>query len=279
MSTNEKNNNASTLANASKAGYESKVIAEALERVGNNPNLKGVIHEILVRDGVHMNPANLISGHTAHLVESTTAKAVDMVIKDNAGKIISRVQLKDTPASIGKLVQQIKSGQYNSVQIWGTPETVEQLAKNGVNLAKTVESSGISSSTTSSLAKRAGASGSGAGTSLAEAAGVASKSGAMWGGAIGGAFATAQGIFDLMEGNKDPGEVAVTVAKETAGCAVSGAAAAATATAVGVATATAVASTVITTTVAGPAIVVAAPFLAAVGVGYAVKSLWDAIFD
>lgn len=80
MSAKKSNTATSTAANASKLGYESKVLLEALQRAGGNQNLKGIIHEVMVKDMINGNPIRLVDGKTAKLVVDTTANTVDMVI-------------------------------------------------------------------------------------------------------------------------------------------------------------------------------------------------------
>ena len=147
-----------------KASFEAYTINEALQRAGANPQLKGHIHESLVKNLHNCNPVNIANGKVAQIVSNPTAKTVDMVVM-KGGKVLERFQLKDTPNSLWKTAQQIKSGQYNSAQILGTQETVDGLSKMGNLGNKTIKSSGISSDTTEALAHRAGATGSG-GTSV-----------------------------------------------------------------------------------------------------------------
>lgn len=44
-----------------KEGYEAKVALEALKRVGRNPQIKGVAHEIMIRDSYNVNPLNILA--------------------------------------------------------------------------------------------------------------------------------------------------------------------------------------------------------------------------
>lgn len=255
-----------------KTSGEAKVIGEALARAGKNPHLKGHIHEVLIKDSINFNPLRAVNGESAKLTASHTAKTVDIVVS-KGGKVIGRIQAKDTVGSMGKTINQIKAGQYNSAQVLGTKETATEFGKHAhkINGAKSIQSSGFSSEYTESLAQRAGATGSG---TLSEAIGTTSKIGAKVGGVVCGGIALVKGVGDLMDGSKDVGEVAVTVAKETAGGALSGAAAGAAATVAGAGAVTAVAALGITGLVATTT-VVAAPIVAAVAVGYAAKEAWD----
>jgi hypothetical protein len=262
-----------TVANTAKHSYESKVLLEALDRAGGNPNIKGIIHEVMVKDLFNGNPVRLVDGKTAQLVNSNTAKAVDMVVM-KGGKVLERIQLKDTPKSIVDTVRKVSSGQYNSVQLWGTTETTEafnQAAKTSKNMTST----GVSSKTTEALAKRIGKEGSNGSVSLASSVETMAKNGAVWGGAISGGIAAVYALDDYFDGTKDGVEVVTHIAKESAGGALSGAAAGAAATTVG----TVLAASVGTTTVMTTVLTVGAPVLVAVAVGAGVKYLWDSIFD
>lgn len=262
--------------NAVRNGYEAKVIGESLKRAGRNPQLKGVIHEVLIKDGINYNPINAAKGITASLTKNPNARTVDIVVKQGT-KVVQRIQAKDTVASVSKTVNQIKSGQYQSARILATKETTKKLstklAKDGIS--KTVKSSGISSKTTQALATKAGV----AGTSgISKAIMTAAKGSALTGAAVGTGFAVYQGVKDLRNYDKDLGEVMLDVGKEAAGGAISAGAAGAAATAGGAVVAAAIASAGIVGTTAVVA-TVAAPVVIAIGVGCLVKSIWDRIFD
>ena len=81
---------------AGRMAYEGKVGVEAVVRSGGkNPQLKGVVHEILYRDSITMAPDNLIHGTKGVLSKSATAIRDD-VLTMQGGKVIGRAQLKDT---------------------------------------------------------------------------------------------------------------------------------------------------------------------------------------
>ena len=55
--------NAGAATAAGRSAYEAKVGAEAVLRSGGkNPQLKGVVHEVLYRDSVTLNPGNVANG-------------------------------------------------------------------------------------------------------------------------------------------------------------------------------------------------------------------------
>ncbi|MBQ6773646.1 MAG: hypothetical protein IJP48_06230 [Synergistaceae bacterium] len=70
MTEKRNHNNAGTMTAAARSAYEGKVGLEAVARAGRNPNLKGIVHEVLVRDAHNVNPANIFSGKAASLTKS-----------------------------------------------------------------------------------------------------------------------------------------------------------------------------------------------------------------
>lgn len=259
-----------------KTSYEGSVILRALDRAGRNPHLKGHIHEILVKDAHNLK--NVFSGTSTSLTKSTTAKCVDLVTT-KGGKVIARLQLKDTlsKTSVDKIVRQVADGQYRSVQLVGTEETVGKvnaaLAKAG--LKKRMVSSGTSSETTTALAQRAGATGSG---TIGGALLFAAKTGGVTGAAIGGGIALVQGAGDLMCGKKDLVDVATDVGGAAIKGGVTGAGASMAAVGTGAATAAGLAALGVEAGLLATAATVALPVAAAVLVGWGLSSVLDDIF-
>lgn len=283
MAQNQKNsrcrnnsNQASTLANTTVQAYEAKVAAESLVRAGRNPQLHGIVHEVLIKDGINLNPINAAKGVRATLTKSPTAKTVDIVVSQH-GKVISRIQAKDTAQSLHKAARQIRSGQYNSARILGTKETASGLNKilQKQGIGKTVQSSGISSTTTKSIAAKVGATGT---SGISNACMAAAKGNAITGAAAGTALAVIGGIIDLANDEKDLGEVVVDVVKEAGGCAISGAGAGMASAAAGTAVATGVTALGITGT-AALGLTVGLPFAVGIGAFALCKSFFDSIFD
>lgn len=261
-----------------KTTYESTVIARALKRAGQNPHLKGHIHEVLVQDA--RNARNLLSmnGASTQLTRSTTAGTVDLVTT-RGGKVIERLQVKDvtSQSGINKLVRQCADGKYRSAKLIGSEESTRAFnaAADKAGISKRMTSTGVSTKETSSLAQRAGATGSG---SLGSAMSQAAKAGGAAGAIIGGGIAAISGCIDLYEGRADAVEVAGTVVKASAKGGVSGAAAGAAATAAGAgaaATVSALGITGMTATVC----TVGAPIAVAIGAGYVVAEIFDWLFD
>lgn len=261
-----------------KHGYEQTVIARAMQRGGANPHLKGHIQEILVKDLRNARNVFRLNGASTQLTKSTTAGTVDLVTT-KGGRVIERIQVKDVTSTSGinKLVKQCADGKYRSARLVGSEETTQAFNKAAekAGITKRMQSSGVSTKQTTSLAQRAGASGSG---SLSSAIGQAAKTGGAAGAALGAGIEVIKGVGDLMDGTADVSEVGVRVAKAGAKGGVSGAAAGASATAAGAATATALTAlgvTGVTATVA----TVAAPLLVAASVGYLASEVFDWIFD
>lgn len=257
-----------------KTAYESSVIARAVQRAGSNPHLKGHIHEILIQDS--RNVRNLFNGARTELTKSTTASTVDLVTM-RGGKVIERIQVKDVTSNSGinKLVKQCADGKYRSAKLIGSDETAQMFNKAAekAGISKRMSSSGVSSKTSTSLAQRAGATGSGTlGSAMAQAA----RSGGAAGAVIGAGVEAVRGVVDWSNGDADGLEVAGRVTKAAAKGGVSGAAAGAAATAAGAGAAAAVTALGVT----GSAAVVAtvgAPLLAAVGAGYVISEVFDGV--
>lgn len=261
---------------AAKNSYEASVIARAMERAGRNPHLKGHIHEVLVQDA--RNLGNVFKGQVTQLTRSTTAGTVDLVTV-KAGKVVERLQLKDTlsQSSVDKLVRQVAEGKYRSARLVGTEETTKLVnsALEKAGAGKRMVSSGVSSNTTTNLAQRAGAAGSG---TLGGAALQAAKSGGAVGAAVGAGVEVVKGVRDLWNGERDAGEVAGSVAKAGVKGYATGAAASAAATAGGAAVASGMAALGVGAT-ATAAATVAAPVVVAVAVGYGVSKVCDWLLD
>lgn len=243
--TNQKNINMATV--ATKEGYEASVALRALDRAGNCPQLKGHVHELIFCDKYNANPLNIIQGNHANLTKSATAQMKDVVMTNN-GRVVGHAQLKDTISSSGlrKTAEQIKSGHYNKTSIFGTKETAAKLAG---KVPQKVNSSGISSETTSRVANKALGR-----MPTMNALGSAARSGGMVGAAVKGGITGS--------------------ASSAAGVAAAGLAG----TAVSAVTATGVGAAVASTAV-GAVAVAAAPvavgFAAACAVGSFISSLFD----
>lgn len=261
-----------------KTAYESSVIARAMQRAGNNPHLKGHIHEVLIQDARNVRNLLRMNGASTQLTKSTTAGTVDLVTT-RGGKVIERIQVKDVTSNSGinKLVKQCADGKYRSAKLIGSDETAQMFNKAAekAGISKRMSSSGVSSKTSTSLAQRAGAAGSGTlGSAMAQAA----RSGGAAGAVIGAGVEAVRGVVDWSNGDADGLEVAGRVTKAAAKGGVSGAAAGAAATAAGAGAAAAVTALGVT---GGAAVVatVGAPLLVAVGVGYVASEVFDGVCD
>lgn len=261
-----------------KTAYEGSVIARAMQRAGSNPHLKGHIHEVLVQDARNVRHLLSMNGASTHLTKSTTASTVDLVTM-RGGKVIERIQVKDVTSSSGinKLVRQCADGKYRSAKLIGSEESAQMFNKAAekAGISKRMTSSGVSSKTSTSLAQRAGAAGSG---SLGSAMAQAARSGGAAGAVIGAGVEAVRGVVDWSNGDADGLEVAGRITKAAAKGGVSGAAAGAAATAAGAGAAAAVTALGMT---GGAALVatVGAPLLVAVGVGYAASEVFDGVCD
>lgn len=251
--------------------YDGKVAVEAFNRAGRNQNLHGHVHEIIYRDTINANPANIKNGVQATLTKSPTAVRDDIVVKQG-GKVIQRCQLKDTSQSVSKTVQQVKNQHYKGTNLMGTQETTklyEAAAKNSrVPVSQQMHSTGISSNNTKRIASQVtGATGQG--ITAATMKQVAKTSG-VGGAIVGGGIEAVRAGVDLIDGQIDGGEFVGRVAKETVGGGLSaaGGSVAASVAATG-------AATVLATTAAPVWVPAAVGVGAAIVVGGAVKSCFD----
>ena len=137
--------------------YLDSVGCESLDRAGNNMQLKGVIHEILFRDKLNLNPVNMWNGKRAMLTRNPHAHAVDVVQMQN-GKNVGRYQLKDctSPAGIRDTLTKVRTKKYHSTKLMGTRETVAGYNKSKTTTDQPMESTNISSSRTTRVADNAG---------------------------------------------------------------------------------------------------------------------------
>lgn len=270
----DKNHQAGAAAAAGRSAYETKVGVEAVVRSGGkNPQLKGVVHEILYRDSLTMAPKNLASGAKGALSKSVTAVRDDVLLKQG-GSVVGRAQLKDAVASADKVARQAASGKYAGTKLMGTKETVAayekaaaNLAKNGTKVTQKMTSTGISSADTSRIAAQT-IGGSLKAAQLGKAALASSGTGAALSGAI---EAVSSGV-KLAKGEIDGGEFAANVAQEAlgGGFAAAGGTAAATAVSIG-------AATLLAGTTAPLWLPSAVGVGAAVAAGSAIKSAWDGV--
>lgn len=271
-----KSNYSGTAAATSREIYEAKAGLEAAARVGKNPHLKGVVHEILIRDSMNANPANIVCGKKAVLSQSTTAVRDD-ILTMQGGKVIGRIQAKDTPSAIAKTVKQVQNKHYTGTKLVGTKETatayaesVSKAADKGVKITQKMSSSKISSSDTARIAQKT--LGSAAGKLTVKAVAKVAGSSFIVGGAVSGGIETISSAKKYHDGDIDGGEFVKNVAKETVGGGISAAAGSAAATAVAAGAATVLATTTAPLWI-GPALGIAA----ATGVSIGVKKIWDKI--
>ena len=272
----DKNHQAGAAAAAGRSAYETKVGVEAVVRSGGkNPQLKGVVHEILYRDSLTMAPKNLASGATGALSKSVTAVRDDVLLKQG-GSVVGRAQLKDAVASADKVARQAAGGKYAGTKLMGTKETVAayekaaaNLAKNGTKVTQKMASTGISSADTSRIAAQT------IGGSLKAAQlGKAALTSGVTGAVLSGVIETASSGVKLVNGDIDGGEFAANVAQEAVGGYLAAAGGSAAATAAGIGAATLLAGTTAPLWVPG-----AVAVGAAVAAGSDVKSVWDDVAE
>ncbi|WP_298780690.1 hypothetical protein [uncultured Fretibacterium sp.] len=253
---------------AVKEAYEYKSGLEAVKRVGDLPpdKLKGVVHEVMFKD--RFNLKNAFSGKKAILSRSRQAVRDDVLIRDGK-KIVERLQLKDTPKSVGDVVRRVKQGQYRATKLLGTEETAKaynQVAtKQGIG--KSMRSSKISTNTTERGAAKVKGSMPSA-KSLLHGAKQAGKAGAI----VSAGIAAATSAVDYFNGEIDEKEAAAKVV--SAGVAgYAGGAAGAVASSLAASAVTSGLAAVTTTTAVGGAVIAAAPVVIPIAAAVAVGGL------
>ncbi len=272
-------NNVSTNAVLGREAYEASVGLRALDRAGQCPQLKGIVHELMFCDAYNANPANILQGNHAALTQSATARMRDVVMTNN-GKIVGHAQLKDTisPSGVRKTVEQINSGHYGKTAIFGTDETAAQVAG---KVSQRVRSSGISSSTTSRIADKALGN-----MPTMSALGTAARRGGAAGAVIGAGVEAISSTLDVLNGKKDVGDAVIDVGGAAvkggitgAGSAMAGSAAAGLAGTAASAFAATSVGTAVTGTAIGAAAIGAAPIVAGFAVACAIGRGISSLFD
>ena len=203
--------------------YEGSVVYRMAGRAGAaGKGAKGIAFETIYSD--MKNFANATKDKVTGFTKNSTATQVDLVTKDGAGKVVERIQCKDTPSPSGikDTISKVKSGKYDGAQLVGTKETAEayaeEAAKNGVK--KTMENSGVSTETTKRIANKA----LGVMPSAKEICNTAANGGAV-GAAVDGGIALVESIVnkdDLPDTVGHTGYHAVEGAVTGAGAAVAG---------------------------------------------------------
>lgn len=272
---NLKNETGAAMA-ASRSAYEAKVGVEAVLRSGGkNPQLKGVVHEILYRDALTMKPGNLANGVRGTLSKSVTAVRDDVLLKQG-GAVVGRAQLKDAVHTADRVARQAAHGKYAGTKLMGTKETVvayekavHSMAKRGTAVTQKMTSTGISSTDTGRIAAQT----LGDGLKMSSLGKAALTSGGAGAVISGGIEAVSSGV-KLAKGEIDGGEFAANVAKETAGGGLAAAGGTAAASVAAAGAAAVLAGTAAPLWVSGGIAVGAA-----VVVGSGIKSLWDLLWD
>lgn len=198
---------------------EASIIKRAVDRAGKNKNLKGHVFEIMTCDKINRAPGNIVKGRKAVLTKSTSAVRDDIVVKQG-GKVVQRMQLKDTPKGINDTVKRVLNGQYKGTNLIGTRETVEAYNKGiaikntqGKSITQKMSTNGISSKQTELIASKAlGGSIMKNSSNIIASTKIAAKSGALMSGGI----ETVNSAIKVMKGEKSIQKAVRSVAEETA---------------------------------------------------------------
>jgi hypothetical protein len=205
-------------------------------RCGACPQAKGVAQEIMFSDRLNAQPAHIISRIKSNLTKSPHAETVDVVLTRERGRgLLARFQVKDTTSASGiqKTLQQVKRGKYRYAKLVGSPETVREYTKAGGQAIQQMESTGISSATSTRVAVEAGCKVRGADALRAVATdiGRASAGAATLSGGVQVIAGVVCGVQAIRNGAA-PGDVVKDVAVETVATAASSGAKTATALAI-----------------------------------------------
>ena len=193
---------------------------EAVRRAGRGSQLKGVIHEMAIREKRNLALDALLSGRRTDVTRSANARTVDLFTTRN-GRVIERIQAKDciSDACVRKVQGRVAAGQYRTARLVGTRETAEKFRAAGVT--KRVLSSGVSSRSTTRAADNAGAKVPNSNllfNNVMDIAGCAGKAG-VTGGVLGAGAEALGSLRELRTGRIDGAEyaqrVVVTGAKAT----------------------------------------------------------------
>lgn len=271
-------NNAGTCIAVAREVFEATSGMEAAMRNGRNPQLKGVVHETMYKNAYNLSPARIIDGKEAVLSKSVTAVRDDVLIKQG-GKIVERLQLKDTPASIGNTIKQVSEKHYAGTNLVGTKETVnaysnavKKAAESGKAVTQKMSSSGISSADTSRVAAKT--IGSSAGKITAGSLGSVAASSGLVGAAISGGIEVISSGIKLASEEIEVEEFVGNVAKETVGGGLSAAGGSIAASVVGAGLATALVATTAPLWIAPVGACVAA-----LATGSVIKWSWDSFWE
>jgi hypothetical protein len=160
MSTNRRNEShrSANSFSAARELYFDTIALEALDRAGECPQLKGVVHELLFRDKLNLSRKNLLEGSVTKLTKNPTAHGVDLVTLNKQGRPVAKYQLKDctSPSGTSKTLGQVRNGKYQNAKLMGTEETTKNYNAAKLPTDKEMTSTGISSNRTGRIADNAG---------------------------------------------------------------------------------------------------------------------------
>lgn len=204
--TDKNKSNVGNMATLATEGYDYSVACRMVGRAGSSSPLggKGNAFEIMYSD--QKNLGNVLKpGTTTRLTHSSTATQADLVTT-KAGKIVERIQCKDTPSISGTAdtIKRVKGGQYRTTQLVGTSESAASFNAKAPSsgVTKVMKDSGISTKDTSRISNKFN--GVSSTTGIANAA----KASAQLGGALGGGMAAIESIANGDDFSTTTGNVA-----------------------------------------------------------------------
>lgn len=152
--TNKNTNKTYMVVEPARQAYEQSVSMRMNGRNGaqTKTGSSGIAFEIMATDKQNLKDVFNPNVHTK-LTKNPVATQVDAVRMDG-GKVIQRIQYKDTPSTSGikKTVDQVKAQKYNQATLVGTTETAQSFNSRGLN--KKMVDSRISTNATNRIANK-----------------------------------------------------------------------------------------------------------------------------
>lgn len=243
------------------------VAAEVYTRAGLNPQSKGHVLEILLRNQINSSPSNLILRKCAILAPDVTSPGADILISKNGTFLKGGIQAKTgvSNSAIYSTIKKVRSGQYIDQELIGTKEAAylynlkaAKISKKTGELLQVMKNSGVSNKTVthiSSIATKA--------PSVVSIASTVAK-GSIFGTIVGGGIEAIVSGKAYSEGKISGTQYANNVVRES----IAG----------GVATAAAIGVGIVMTATAVPALVTtAAVVVTGIGVSWVLSSIWDSL--
>lgn len=155
---------AGTVAAATAFGLEEAYTMSVVSRMAGRcgaatpTGAKGIAFEIMYTDLSNIkNALNAMNrGLKTQFTKCPNAETIDLITLDNAGKVVERIQCKNTPSTTAtdEVIRAVQSGKYRSSQLVGTTESAEAFNAKAAakGISKVMKDSGISTKATEHVA-------------------------------------------------------------------------------------------------------------------------------